>query len=149
MKRKELKAIPVLHLERERYIFPQKLGLRQRAAAKRFYTTSDDVLKKALPHVDLDTVGPITLQYTPTSSHMTAFRLVCIGLCCHVLMRVPCVHVIRYNRYNGGLLYVSSTGFLLLKPTYLIVFTKHSDKSSVDACISTIWHLYQTYQTNH
>lgn len=89
MKRKVLKAIPVLDLERVRYIFPLKLGLRQRAAAKRFYTTDGDVLKKALPHVDLDTVGPITFHDGPTSSHMTDFLQVCIGFCCHVLMRVP------------------------------------------------------------
>ncbi len=71
MKRKVLKAIPVLDLELERYIFPQKLGLRHRAAAKRFYMTDDDMLKKALPHVDLDTVGPITVQDALTSSDMT------------------------------------------------------------------------------
>lgn len=94
MKRKVLKAIPVLDLERERYIFPQKLGLRLRVAAKRFYMTDDDVLKKALPHVDLDTVGPITVQDAPTSSHITDFRF-----CCHVLMRVPRLYV--YTRITA------------------------------------------------
>lgn len=117
MKRKELKAIPVLHLERERYIFPDKVGLRQRAAAKHFYTTSCDVPKWAVPHVDLDTVGPITLQYTPMSSHMTDFRLVCIGW--FVLSRPhagSCVHVTQNTThvmadYYYYYIYISSIVF--------------------------------------
>lgn len=104
MKRKVLKAIPVLDLERERYIFPLKLGLRHRAAAKRFYTTAGDVLKKALPHVDLDTAGPIRFRDATMSSHMTDFRLVCIGFCCHVLMQVQCVHVTEYSTCHAKLL---------------------------------------------